>query len=149
MVHRHICRQNIHTRNIIKGSKRRKKETDQKKRGKEKGTCHNAWHDSLFFETGFPYVSLSVLELTLLTRLASTQRSACLCLQSTGIKDMHQQPVIKKKFFFQKRKLDKGWRGGSVVRTDSSSRGSEFNSQKQHSGSQPSVMGSYALFWCV
>jgi hypothetical protein len=32
---------------------------------------------------------------------------------------------------------------------DCSSRGSEFNSQLPHSGSQPSVMGSDALFWCV
>jgi hypothetical protein len=27
-------------------------------------------------------------------------------------------------------------------------RGPEFNSQKPHGGSQPSVMESYALFWC-
>jgi hypothetical protein len=30
-----------------------------------------------------------------------------------------------------------------------SSRGPEFNSQQPHGGSQPSVMGSDALFWCV
>jgi hypothetical protein len=43
-----------------------------------------------------------------------------------------------------------GWRDGSVVKsTDCSSRGLEFNSQKPHGGSQPSVMGSDALFWCV
>jgi hypothetical protein len=43
-----------------------------------------------------------------------------------------------------------GWRDGSVVKsTDCSSRGSEFNSQQPHGGSQPSVMGSDALFWCV
>jgi len=30
-----------------------------------------------------------------------------------------------------------------------SSRGSEFNSQQPHGGSQPSVMGSSVLFWCV
>jgi hypothetical protein len=29
------------------------------------------------------------------------------------------------------------------------SRGSEFNSQQLHGGSQPSVMESNALFWCV
>jgi hypothetical protein len=29
------------------------------------------------------------------------------------------------------------------------SRGPEFNSQQPHGGSQPSVMGSDALFWCV
>jgi hypothetical protein len=33
--------------------------------------------------------------------------------------------------------------------TGCSSRGPEFNSQQPHSGSQPSIMGSDALFWCV
>ena len=43
-----------------------------------------------------------------------------------------------------------GWRDGSVVKsTDCSSRGPEFNSQHPHGGSQPSVMGSNAVFWCV
>jgi hypothetical protein len=36
-----------------------------------------------------------------------------------------------------------------VKNTDCSSRGPEFNSQQPHGGSQPSVMGSDALFWCV
>jgi hypothetical protein len=39
------------------------------------------------------------------------------------------------------------WRDDSVVETtDCSSRGPEFNSQQPHGGSQPSVMGSDALF---
>ena len=43
-----------------------------------------------------------------------------------------------------------GWRDGSAVKsTDCSSRVPEFNSQQPHGGSQPSVMGSDALFWCV
>ncbi|EDM16219.1 rCG63685 [Rattus norvegicus] len=43
-----------------------------------------------------------------------------------------------------------GWRDGSVVKsTVCSSRGPEFNSQQPRGGSQPSVMGSDALFWCV
>ena len=42
-----------------------------------------------------------------------------------------------------------GWRDGSAVSTDCSSRGPEFNSQQPHGGSQPSVMGSDALFWYV
>jgi hypothetical protein len=43
-----------------------------------------------------------------------------------------------------------GWRDGSVVKsTDCSSKGPEFNSQQPHGGSQPSVMGSDALFWFV
>jgi hypothetical protein len=42
------------------------------------------------------------------------------------------------------------WRDGSVVKsTDCSFRGPEFKSQQPHGGSQPSVMGSDALFWCV
>jgi hypothetical protein len=44
----------------------------------------------------------------------------------------------------------KGCRDGSAVKsTDCSSRGPEFNSQQPHGGSQPSVMESDALFWCV
>jgi hypothetical protein len=51
-------------------------------------------------------------------------------------------PIKKKKF--------RGWRDGSAVKsTDCSSKGPEFNSQQPHSGSQLSVMGSDALFWCV
>jgi len=43
-----------------------------------------------------------------------------------------------------------GWRDGSVVKsTDCSSRGPEFKSQQPRGGSQPSVMGYDALFWCV
>jgi hypothetical protein len=43
-----------------------------------------------------------------------------------------------------------GWRDGSAVKsTDCSSGGSEFKSQQPHGGSQPSVMRSDALFWCV
>ena len=41
---------------------------------------------------------------------------------------------------------DQDWRDGSAVKsTDCFSRGSEFNSQQPHGGSQPSVMGSDAL----
>jgi hypothetical protein len=40
-----------------------------------------------------------------------------------------------------------GWRDGSEVESaDCSSRGPEFKSQQPHGGSQPSVMGSGALF---
>ena len=43
-----------------------------------------------------------------------------------------------------------GWRDGSAFKsTDCSSRGPEFNFQQSHGGSQPSVMGSDALFWCL
>jgi hypothetical protein len=36
-----------------------------------------------------------------------------------------------------------------VKSIDCYSRGPEFNSRQPHGGSQPSVMGSDALFWCV
>ena len=43
-----------------------------------------------------------------------------------------------------------GWRDGSAVKsTNCSPRGPEFNSQQPHGGSQSSVMGSDALFWCL
>jgi hypothetical protein len=43
-----------------------------------------------------------------------------------------------------------GWRDGSVVKsTDCSSEGPEFKSQQPHGGSQPPVMRSDALSWCV
>jgi len=45
---------------------------------------------------------------------------------------------------------DLGWREGSEFKsTDCSSRGPEFKSQPLHDDSQPPVMRSYALFWCV
>ena len=45
---------------------------------------------------------------------------------------------------------DRGWRDGSVVKSaNCSSEGPEFKSQQPHGGSQPSVMKSDALFWCV
>jgi hypothetical protein len=64
-----------------------------------------------------------------------------------------KKPKGKKK----KRKKEKekkcrflGCRYGSVVEsTDCSSRGPEFNSQQPYCSSQPSVMGSNTLFWCV
>jgi hypothetical protein len=49
-----------------------------------------------------------------------------------------------------KREKEGGWRDSSVVRnTGCSSRDPEFNFQQSHGGSQPSVMGSDVLFWCV
>jgi len=42
------------------------------------------------------------------------------------------------------------WRDGSAIKsTGCSSKGPKFKSQQPHGGSQPSVMGSDALFWCV
>ena len=51
----------------------------------------------------------------------------------------------------EKKKKKRGdWRDGSVVKSSNcSSKGLEFKSQQPHGGSQPSVMRSDALFWCV
>jgi hypothetical protein len=58
--------------------------------------------------------------------------------------------ILTKKKEKEKEKKIRGWRDGSVVKsTDFSSRGPEFNFQQPHSGSQPSVIGSNALFWSV
>jgi hypothetical protein len=57
---------------------------------------------------------------------------------------------LEKNNFKRLKRVKVGWRAGSAVKsTDCSSRGPEFNSQQPHGGSQPSVMGSHALFWCV
>jgi hypothetical protein len=55
---------------------------------------------------------------------------------------------LKKK---KKRKPERGgWRDGSMVKSsDCSSKGPEFKSQQPHGGSQPPVMRSDALFWCI
>jgi hypothetical protein len=50
----------------------------------------------------------------------------------------------------QNKRILMGWGDGSLVKsTDCSSRDPEFNSQQPHGGSQTSVKGSDALFWCV
>jgi hypothetical protein len=42
------------------------------------------------------------------------------------------------------------WRDGSMVKsTDCSPEVPEFKSQQPHGGSQPAVMRSEALFWCI
>jgi hypothetical protein len=51
------------------------------------------------------------------------------------------------KYYFKKRKV--GLERSVVKSTDCSSRGPEFHSQQPHGGSQPSVMGSDTLFWCI
>jgi hypothetical protein len=63
-----------------------------------------------------------------------------------GQPGLYRETLSKKK----KKKLRESWRDGSVVKSiDCSSRGPEFNSQQPHGGSQPSAVGSDALFWCV
>jgi hypothetical protein len=48
------------------------------------------------------------------------------------------------------KKNQRGWRDGSVVMsTACSSEGLKFISQQPHGGSQPPVMRTDALFWCI
>jgi hypothetical protein len=48
------------------------------------------------------------------------------------------------------KKQKTGWRDSSVFKsTDCSSEGPEFKSQQPHGGSQPSIIRSDTLFWCV
>jgi hypothetical protein len=62
----------------------------------------------------------------------------------------HRNPVLKTKKKFLKSITIGVWRDGSAVKsTDCPSRGHEFKSQKPHGGSQPSLMRSDVLFWCV
>ena len=60
-----------------------------------------------------------------------------------------EKPCLEKTKQTNKQKKNYwGWRDGSVVKsTTCSSKGPEFNSQKPHGSSQPSVMRSGALFW--
>ena len=70
------------------------------------------------------------------------------CMLTYNLVHFHIQYIKIHDLF--KNLVDKGWKDGSAVKsTDCSSRGPEFNSQEPHGGSQPSVMGSDALFWCV
>ena len=58
-------------------------------------------------------------------------------------------PTLSCIFFFFSN-VAKSLRNGSVFKsTVCYSRGPEFNSQQPHGGSQPCVMRSDALFWCV
>jgi len=55
-----------------------------------------------------------------------------------GQPELHKKPCLEKEN-----------KSSAVRSTACFSRGPEFNSQQPHGGSQPSVMGSDALFWCV
>jgi hypothetical protein len=58
--------------------------------------------------------------------------------------------VERKGCYWVVKRINKGWRDGSAVKsTDCSSKGPEFKSQQPYGGSQLSVMKSEALFWCV
>jgi hypothetical protein len=101
--------------------------------------CGQAWSLTLWSYLGYYYDTLHVTQLFVCL-------SVCMyvCL-------LFYLPV------WLKRGSRRGWRIGSalsvnwltVKSTDCSCRGPAFNSQQPHGGSQPSVMGSDALFCCV
>ena len=79
-------------------------------------------------------------------QISEFKASLVYTVSSRTARAIQRNPVSKKK---RGGRL-KGWRNGLAVKsTDFSSIGPEFNSQQPHGGSQPSVMGSYALFWYV
>jgi len=56
---------------------------------------------------------------------------------------------VRKRWGNQELGVEGAGDGAVVKSTDCSSRGPEFNSQQPHGGSQPSVMESNVLFWCL
>jgi hypothetical protein len=85
------------------------------------------------------------------TRLALIpQTSICVCLLNTVMKGMCPHALLRLYFIVCINIMCGGWRDSSEVKsTDCFSRGPEFKFQQPHGGSQPSRMGSDALFWCV
>jgi hypothetical protein len=78
--------------------------------------------------------------------LRTEPRALCL-LGKRSTTELSPQPYV---LFFELEIPDWGWSSGSVVKSiDCSSEGHEFKSQQPHGGSEPSVMRSDALFWCV
>jgi hypothetical protein len=57
--------------------------------------------------------------------------------------------IGNKYFKLYKNKKRRSGDGSAVKSTNGSSSGHEFNSQEPLIGSQPSIIGSDALFWCV
>jgi hypothetical protein len=96
-------------------------------------------------ETGCRGRQISEFEASLVYKMSSRTARA-----------IQRNPVLKTKNKTKQKKPKKTWKqgggeidGSSVKNTDCSSRDPVFNSQQPHGGSQPSVMGSDALFWSV
>jgi hypothetical protein len=84
-------------------------------------------------------------------RISEFEASLVYKVSSRTARAIQRNPVSKKQTNKKKRvAMVEGWRDVSAVKsTDCFSRGPEFNSQQPHGGSQPSVMVTDKLFWCV
>jgi hypothetical protein len=69
---------------------------------------------------------------------------------SLGQSVTHRETLSQKTNQKRLEKKRGGWRDGSAGKsTDCFSEGPEFKSQQPHGGSQPPIMRSDTLFWCV
>jgi hypothetical protein len=106
------------------------------------------WGGGEWFKTGFLCVALAVLELRNPPASASGIK-ACMCHHGRLSGNCFISILV---LCMNVQELTFGGTGGdgSVVKsTDHSSKGLEFKSQQPHSGSQPPIMRSDALFWSV
>jgi hypothetical protein len=83
-----------------------------------------------FFETGFLCVALAVLELSSLCRPGwpRTQKFACLCLPSAGIKGMRHHARLQS-FFLNRVFHSSDWPATQCIATNSNPPASDFHMQ--------------------
>jgi hypothetical protein len=103
-----------------------------------------AYFSSLFSSlVGHQHLALTQILLTML-------QSTLMCKSLIhSISKVCMGYVIVMVFLFKETPYGGGIDGSAVKSTNCSSRGPEFNSQPLYGGSQPSIMGSDSLFWCV
>jgi hypothetical protein len=125
--------------------------------------CPQAWRDDSM--TNVIWCSSRRLEFSCIATAGSSQLSVTLALEGPALffwflwlpalhtcmhVCMHREREGERVFKLLSKRVDLGWRDGSVVKsTDCSSRGPDFSSQQPYGDSQPSVIGSDAFFWCV
>jgi hypothetical protein len=85
------------------------------------------------------------------SRIARATENHCLEKQNKTVEYLSSMSEALDSRFPTPQKKKKKERGAGELgkRTHCSSEGPEFKSQQPHGGSQPSVMRSDALFWCV
>ena len=105
--------------------------------------------DTTYFSS--PLSSLVGHQHLALTQILLTMLQSTLMCKSLihSIRKVYMEYVIVMVLLFKETPYE-GWRDDSAVKsTVCSSRDPEFNSQPLYGGSQPSIMGSDSLFWCV